>query len=143
MLFSSLVFLWLFLPITLILYLLVMHFGRENKIGNVILLVASLIFYAWGEPIYIILMVVSALINYLFGLLIGMEKYRNKVFVALTVVVDIGILGFFKNSIFLLVMRIRFWGATLFRSVILRFRLKFPFIHFRQCHMLLMCTGKK
>ena len=54
MLFSSLVFLFTFLPITLLVYYLV-----PRKVKNVVLLIASLIFYAWGEPVYIFLMLIS------------------------------------------------------------------------------------
>lgn len=62
MLFSSLVFLWYFLPITLLLYLFLPRKGK-----NVLLLVASLLFYAWGEPKYIFLMLFSITLNYLGG----------------------------------------------------------------------------
>ena len=54
MVFSSMIFLWLFLPIILLLY-----FISNNKFKNIILLIGSLIFYAWGEPKYIILMLIS------------------------------------------------------------------------------------
>ena len=54
MLFSSLVFLFTFLPITLLVYYLV-----PRKVKNVVLLIASLIFYAWGEPVYVLIMLFS------------------------------------------------------------------------------------
>ena len=54
MLFSSITFLFIFLPVTLALYFIVPH-----KFRNIIMLIASLIFYAWGEPVYIILMLLS------------------------------------------------------------------------------------
>ena len=66
MVFSSSVFLLAFMPIVLILYFLVP--GRKAK--NVFLLIASLIFYAWGEPVYIVLMIASICVNWLFGVLI-------------------------------------------------------------------------
>lgn len=96
MYFSSMTFLWVFLPITLLFYLAASHFGK-NTAGNIVLLFASLIFYAWGEPVYILLLLVSVLLNYIFGLLLGLEalKYRKSV-LALGVAVNIGILGFFK-----------------------------------------------
>lgn len=60
MVFSSMIFLWLFLPLTLVLY-----FASNDKIKNIIILVASLIFYAWGEPKYILLMLLSILLTIL------------------------------------------------------------------------------
>ena len=71
MLFSSLTFLFVFLPL-----LLVFYFIAKDKYKNYILLFASLLFYAWGEPKYIILMLISILVNYCFALII--DKYRNK-----------------------------------------------------------------
>ena len=68
MLFSSLVFLFTFLPITLLVYYLV-----PRKVKNVVLLIASLIFYAWGEPVYIFLMLISILFNYFCGMDIALK----------------------------------------------------------------------
>ena len=61
MVFSSLEFLFFFLPIVLLLYYVVPY-----KIKNIVLLVASLIFYAWGEPVYVFLMIFSSLIGFIF-----------------------------------------------------------------------------
>ena len=58
MLFSSIVFLFTFLPVTLLVYYLV-----PGRLKNIVLLLASLVFYAWGEPVYVILMVLSILFN--------------------------------------------------------------------------------
>ena len=63
MLFSSLVFLWIFLPVVLVLYRFLPGRGK-----NALLLAASLFFYAWGEPVYILLMLGSITLNYLGGL---------------------------------------------------------------------------
>lgn len=72
MVFSSTEFVWLFLPIILLLYGFVSLFERNtNLIKNILLLVFSLIFYAWGEPKYILLMLFSITINYILGLLVG------------------------------------------------------------------------
>ena len=71
MLFSSLVFLWIFLPLVLILYRLLPGRGK-----NALLLVASLFFYAWGEPVYILLMLASITLNYLGGLLLDGREGR-------------------------------------------------------------------
>lgn len=89
-------FLWVFLPTALLLYMFFSYFGK-NRGGNMILLLASLIFYAWGEPLYVFLLLASVLINYIFGLLLGGEKdsYR-KFFLILSVVFNVGVLGFFK-----------------------------------------------
>ena len=61
MLFSSITFLFIFLPLTLLLYYLV-----PFRMKNYVMLAASLIFYAWGEPVYIILMILSIILNYFF-----------------------------------------------------------------------------
>ncbi|NCB85467.1 MAG: MBOAT family protein, partial [Bacteroidia bacterium] len=65
MVFSSTIFLFFFLPLTLLAYFVVGSRGR-----NAILLAASLLFYAWGETVYLLVMLFSIAANYLFGLLI-------------------------------------------------------------------------
>ncbi len=99
MLFSSVPFLFYFLPAALILYFLV-----PGRFKNFILLLASLFFYAWGEPKYVLLMLVSIAQGYLFGLLV--EKHRgekaSKLFLALSVLVSLGLLGYFKYADFFL-----------------------------------------
>lgn len=94
MVFSSLIFIFIFLPIVLIAYYI-----SPKKLRNTIILLASLIFYAWGEPVYIILIIVSIFINYCGALLI--RKYReNKEkckFTFITILlIDLSILFFFK-----------------------------------------------
>ena len=71
MLFSSIPFLYVFLPATLLLY-----FAAPRRMKNAVLLLCSLVFYGWGEPKYLLLMLFSIAQGYLFGLLI--EKYRGK-----------------------------------------------------------------
>ncbi len=96
MVFSSLLFTCFFMPIVLIL-----HSAIKNlKIRNGLLLIASLLFYAYGEPSYIFLMLFSALLNYVFALLIS--KQHKKIFLVLAVVVNLSLLGVFKYSGFLL-----------------------------------------
>ena len=73
MVFSSLVFLFTFLPITLLLYYLVPRKGK-----NLVLLLCSLVFYAWGEPVYIFLMIISILFNYFSGLDIARKRGKKK-----------------------------------------------------------------
>jgi len=93
MLFSSITFLYYFLPCVLLLYYLV-----PNKGKNLVLSISSLIFYGWGEPKYIIFMLISILSGYLFGLLI--EKYRDtkwsKLFLFASIFVCMGMLVYFK-----------------------------------------------
>ena len=91
MVFSSLTFLFLFLPVTLLLYYIV-----PKKIKNLVLLVMSLIFYAWGEPVYVILMLYSILLNYAAGRLMEAEPNHKKAVLVFTVILNLLILGFFK-----------------------------------------------
>ena len=93
MVFSSFVFLIYFLPITVLGYYLMPGKGK-----NLWLLLASLIFYAWGEPKYIILMLVSILINYGLGLLIEKENNQagRKAWMIFSVIYNLGILVWFK-----------------------------------------------
>ena len=95
MVFSSLTFLYYFLPILLIVYLIV-----PSKYKNKVLLIFSLIFYFYGEPKYIIILLLTCLINYLGANLI--EKYRNKAKLILiaTVLFNIIQLLYFKYTNF-------------------------------------------
>ena len=97
MLFSSVPFLYYFLPIVLIAYYLV---PKSTK--NMVLLLASLVFYGWGEPSYVFLMMASIGLGYVFGILI--EKYKGtswaKVFLIFAVAISFGILGYFKYANF-------------------------------------------
>ena len=96
MVFSSLEFLLMFLTITLLVYFIV-----PLKIRNIVLLIVSLIFYGWGEPRLVLLMVFNIFFNYIGGWLV--DKYRadakkKKLFLILTCVLDIGILAVFKYT---------------------------------------------
>ena len=97
MLFSSIPFLYYFLPIVLILY-----FIAPKVLKNSVLLISSLVFYAWGEPKYIFLMIATVLSGYALGLLI--EKFRgkalSKVFLGLALLIDLGALAYFKYADF-------------------------------------------
>lgn len=93
MVFSSLVFLSVFFPIVFILY----QFVHKTWQQNTLLLIASLLFYAYGEPYYILLMLFSILLNYLFGLSIAKgDEQRKKISVILAVILNIGLLFIFK-----------------------------------------------
>ena len=96
MVFSSLVFMFAYLPITLLAYYLVPSQGR-----NIFLFIVNLIFYGWGEPKLVLLMVFNIFFNYIGGWLV--DKYRadtkkKKLFLILTCVLDIGILAVFKYT---------------------------------------------
>lgn len=96
MVFSSLVFMFAYLPITLLAYYLVPRQGR-----NIFLFIINLIFYGWGEPKLVLLMVFNIFFNYIGGWLV--DKYRadakkKKLFLILTCVLDIGILAVFKYT---------------------------------------------
>lgn len=100
MVFSSLLFLILFLPITLIIYYI-----SPKRIKNVVLLVASLVFYAWGEPVYIVLIILATIGDYIFGLLLSSPNYsplKRRIIVAASVAMNVGVLGFFKYADFLI-----------------------------------------
>ena len=103
MLFSSLTFLFGFLPILLILYFIL----KKRKYKNIVLLIFSLIFYAWGEPKYIFLMLLTILIVYIFGILIDKfdkenKKILKKISLIICIILILGSLIFFKYSNFLI-----------------------------------------
>lgn len=96
MVFSSLSFLTLFLPLTILLY-----FAVPRRFRNLLLFLASLIFYAWGEPVYIVLMLFSSVVDYSHGLL--MEKFDGRpgvrrALLISSVVINLSLLGFFKYA---------------------------------------------
>lgn len=94
MLFSSIPFLFYFLPCVLILYLV-----SPKCLKNTVLLLSSLVFYAWGEPRYVIWMLLSIVLGYIFGLLIEHFKEKKKIsrlFLILSVVSSLAMLGYFK-----------------------------------------------
>ena len=102
MVFSSFVFLLGFLLVVLALYVL-----APGRVKNVVLLLASLLFYAWGEPIYVSIMLFSTVFDYTNGLLIEKFKNKNKHTAAKVVLIvdlmgNLGILGFFKYADFVI-----------------------------------------
>lgn len=100
MVFSSLLFLFLFLPAVLTLY-----YCAPRRFRNLILFMMSLVFYAWGEPVYIVIMLVSTLTDYCFGLLLDkpkMSSAKRKGIVACSVIVNIMLLSYFKYADFLI-----------------------------------------
>jgi alginate O-acetyltransferase complex protein AlgI len=100
MVFSSLTFLFFFLPIVCLLY-----FISPTKIRNVILLFSGLFFYAWGEPIYVLAMIGSTAIDYTAGRFIDKfdnDERKRKIFLLVSVVMNLSLLGVFKYSSFLI-----------------------------------------
>ena len=97
MLFSSISFLYMFLPLVLLIY-----FAAPAKVRNYVLLLASLFFYFCGEPVYTLLLIFSAVSNYLYSLYISRHRgrFRAKAALIFSIVVNIGILGFFKYADF-------------------------------------------
>ena len=91
MVFSSLLFLWLFLPVVVAGYYIV-----PSKCKNILLLISSLLFYAWGEPVYILLMLFSIFFNWGTGLLIDQFRKIDGILLAVNVVGNLALLGFFK-----------------------------------------------
>ena len=97
MVFSSLIFLYAFLPLSLAVYALC----RSLRAKNISLLVFSLIFYAWGEPVYVLLLMAMALFDWYFALRVQRaqrEEKSAKLWVALACVVNLGLIGFFKYA---------------------------------------------
>ena len=97
MVFSSTVFLFLFLPVVYILYLIC----KNNVLRNAILIFASLFFYAYGEPMAVVIMIFSIIVNYLLGLGVSNKKYRTPILV-IAVVFNVGVLFVFKYLDFVL-----------------------------------------
>lgn len=89
-------FLFIFFPVTLFFYFIV----KNDKVKNIVLVIASLIFYSWGEPVWVCLLIFSSILDYTVSL--GIEKYRGKkitkLFIALSVVINLGLLAAFKYS---------------------------------------------
>lgn len=96
MLFSSLIFLSVFLPTTMFLYIIV-----KKSLKNYILLIASLIFYGWGEPRYLSLMLIIIIFNYIFALLIDKQIYK-KTSLFFVIIINLSILTYFKYFNFII-----------------------------------------
>ena len=96
MLFSSIVFLFYFLPVVLILYYII---KGSKLLKNILLLVASLFFYTWGEPWFVLIMIASIILNYIFALMVNKYRERksaSRIILILTCIVNLGILFIFK-----------------------------------------------
>ena len=98
MVFSSLLFLFRFLPIVFLVYVI-----TPKKLKNFVLFLASLIFYAWGEPKYVVLMIFSTVVDFIHGYLVYRFKKKGNIkdarcFVASSAIINLGLLGYFKYS---------------------------------------------
>ncbi len=94
MVFSSITFLYYFLPAALLLY-----FAVPQRLKNTVLFFTSLIFYGWGEPRFVLVMLLAILQGYLFGMLIG-HGYAPKACLAISVSISLGLLGYCKYADF-------------------------------------------
>jgi len=92
MVFSSSIFLFAFLPVVLFLYYVL--FRKSIQLKNICLLIASLFFYAWGEPVVVLLMILSILVNYIFGLFINSKS--KKLILCLSIIFNLSFLFIFK-----------------------------------------------
>lgn len=100
MVFSSLLFLVIFLPIMLLLY-----YASPGAMRNAVLLICSLLFYAWGEPIYIVLLLLSTTADYAFGRALGrldLSQKRRRLIVVGSISINLAVLGFFKYADFII-----------------------------------------
>jgi len=100
MVFSRLFFIFFFFVICIVVY----NIAGNIRQKNAVLLIASIIFYTWGEPFYILLLLVSSVINYFFGIMI--ENFRGKkldtIFTFITVIINLSALGYYKYSGFII-----------------------------------------
>ena len=95
MVFSSITFIYYFLPIVLLFYFL-----TSTKYKNLVLLISSLVFYFYGEPVFIWVLLLSCIINYVSALLISKYRKKSKTILILTVIIDLGLLMYFKYTNF-------------------------------------------
>lgn len=117
MVFSSFTFLFVFLPLVLLLY----YIFKNRLVKNIILFAFSLLFYAWGEPIYILLMIFSIIVNYFLALKINKSTKHQKSFLVLDIIINILIITFFKYGNFI-IQNINF----IFKTNINNFNLPLP-----------------
>lgn len=96
MVFSSLTFICIFLPCTFLMYTLIPNL----KIKNIFLVLISLLFYAYGEPVYVFLMIFSIIVNYILGIGIGNDNSKKKFLMILAIIINLGLLSVFKYSSF-------------------------------------------
>lgn len=96
MVFSSAPFMFIFLPVLFILYTLIPNL----KLQNALLIVASLLFYGYGEPVFVFVMLASVLINYILAILLVKYRSHHKAIVAVAVIINLAMIGVFKYASF-------------------------------------------
>ncbi len=95
MVFSSLVFLCIFLPVVFVLHTII----PSIKVKNALLIIASLFFYAYGEPVYVLLMIFSSILNFLCAKWVATDSVKvNKIVMAVAIVINLAMLGVFKYT---------------------------------------------
>lgn len=115
MVFSSMIFIWIFLPLLLFFYFIV-----KEKYQNITLLLFSLFFYAWGEPKYILLMIASIVINYIFSIYIDKNSgTKRKTIFIFAILTNIGLLVYFKYFNFILGNINRILGSSITNTPII------------------------
>jgi len=143
MIFSSIIVLFLFLPITLVLYDLVGKYFR-----NTLLLLASLVFYAWGEQSYVLVMLVSIGLNYVFGIFLNRvsELRLKKIVLVYGIIANLGMLFLFKYANFVID------NIKIFLTVVdvpaidsppAHLPIGISFLRFRHFLILLMCIKRR
>ena len=96
MVFSSLMFICIFLPAVIISY----NLSKNITYKNTVLIISSLFFYAWGEPVWVLLLIFSALVDYINGLIIDRyyARVQSKVALGVSLAINLGLLAAFKYS---------------------------------------------
>ena len=136
MVFSSLMFIFLFLP-----FVLAIYFSAPRKWKNAIIFVLSLLFYAWGEPIYIFLLIFSTIIDFCIGIYIDQHRdtYKAKIGLITSIVISILVLSVFKYSGFIVDNINNILGTNL-SIQIYHCRSELAFTHSKRCLILSMST---
>lgn len=101
MIFSSVIFLFVFLPLVLFVYFVILR--KHRRAQNIFLCIASLFFYAWGEPKFVFVLILSIIVNWIFGLLVSnnlKNKKVSKVYVALDIIFNLVVIFIFKYLAF-------------------------------------------
>lgn len=133
MVFSSIAFLFYFLPIVLLLYYTVCRFSI--RLRNIFLLAASLFFYGWGEPYYILLLIGSCVFNWAVALALSKWRNADRIWLVIGCAGNLGILFLFKYWNFVISVLDDILGFGTGLRCRLHFRLEFRFLRFRRSAM--------
>jgi len=125
--FSSISFIFYFLPLVLLAYFIV-----PRRFRNIVLLAGSILFYAFGEPIYVLLLVFSSVVDYIHGLII--EKYRGdkkaKIALIFSIIINVSLLAFFKYADFM-ILNLNSWFDLGLKTLNLRLPIGISFYTFQ------------